>query len=161
MLGAEVLLKPVWETPDFNRLLVFVVLAVGALWVLFLALTVVRYWSQRAQKRGNATGGLDLATLQRQRDAGEISQEEYERIRGTMTGARPAGGANVEAIQAKTAESEETSPERPINPPGGPVATGRHGSPRRLESDLSPQATRRGETWRDGQPGRSEANGQE
>jgi len=132
MLGAEVLIKPVWETPGFNRLLVFVVLALAALWALFLVLTVVRYWSQRAQKRGNATGGLDLATLQRQRDAGNISQEEYERIRGTMTGARPASGVNAGAIKAKTAESEETSPERPINPSGGP----------------------------DGQPGRSEANGQ-
>jgi hypothetical protein len=149
---AEAPLNPVLEPPDFGRLMVFTVLAVGALWALFLVLTVVRYWSQRAQKRGSATGrrrrldvasGLDLATLQRQRDAGNISQEEYERIRGTMTGARPGapGGANTEAIKAKTAESEETSPERPINPSGGPVATG-------------------DSTWRDGRPGRSEANGQ-
>jgi hypothetical protein len=129
------------EPPDFGRLMVFTVLAVGALWALFLVLTVVRYWSQRAQKRGNATGGLDFATLQRQRDAGEISQEEYERIRGTMTGAGPAGGTGSEGIQTKAAESEETSPERPINPSGGPVATG-------------------DSTWRDGQPGRSESNGQ-
>ncbi|MGB2754995.1 MAG: hypothetical protein WBD75_00440 [Phycisphaerae bacterium] len=138
---AEAPLNPVLESPDFGRLMVFTVLAVAALWALFLVLTVVRYWSQRAQKRGNATGGLDLATLQRQRDAGNISQEEYERIRGTMTGARPASGANAEAIKAKTAESEETSPERPINPSGGPVATG-------------------DSTWRDGRPGRSESNGQ-
>ena len=129
---AEVPLEPVLETPDFSRLLVFAVLAVGALWVLFLVLTIVRYWSLRAQKRGNATGGLDLAALQRQRDAGEISPEEYGRIRGIMTGAGPAGGANAEAFKAKTADSEETPPERPINPSGGP----------------------------DGQPGRSEANGQ-
>jgi len=142
MLGAEVLLKPVWKTPGFNRLLVFVVLALAALWALFLVLTVVRYWSQRAQKRGNATSGLDLATLERQRDAGKISQEEYERIRGTMTGARPAGGTGAEGTKAKTVESEETSPERPINPSGGPVATG-------------------DSAWRDGRPGRSESNGQE
>jgi len=115
---AEAPLDPILEPPDFGRLMVFVVLAVGALWALFLVLTVVRYWSQRAQKRGSATGGLDLATLERQRDAGNISQEEYERIRGTMTGASPGapGGANAEAIEAKTAESEETPPERPINP---------------------------------------------
>ncbi len=119
---AEAPLNPISEPPDFGRLMVFTVLAVGALWALFLVLTVVRYWSQRAQKRGNATGGLDLATLQRQRDAGNISQEEYERIRGTMTGASPGapGGANAEAFKAKTAESEETSPERPINPSGDP-----------------------------------------
>ena len=118
----EAPLNPVLEPPDFGRLMVFTVLAVGALWALFLVLTVVRYWSQRAQKRGNATGGLDLATLQRQRDAGNISQEEYERIRGTMMGASPGapGGANAEAFKAKTAESEETSPERPINPSGDP-----------------------------------------
>jgi hypothetical protein len=115
---AEAPLDPILEPPDFGRLMVFVVLAVGALWALFLVLTVVRYWSQRAQKRGSATGGLDLATLERQRDAGNISQEEYERIRGTMTGASPGapGGANAEAIEAKTAESEEAPPERPINP---------------------------------------------
>jgi len=129
---AEAPLNPVFESPDFGRLMVFTVLAVAALWALFLVLTVVRYWSQRAQNRGNATGGLDLETLERQRDAGKISQEEYERIRGTMTGARPASGANAEAFKAKTAESEETPPERPINPSGGP----------------------------DGRPGRSEANGQ-
>ena len=131
---AEAPLNPILEPPDFGRLMVFTVLAVGALWALFLVLTVVRYWSQRAQKRGNATGGLDLATLQRQRDAGKISQEEYERICGTMTGASPGapGGANAEAFKAKTAESEETPPERPINPSGGP----------------------------DGQPGRSESHGQ-
>jgi len=141
---AEAPLNPILEPTDFGRLLVFVVLAVGALWALFLVLTVVRYWSQRAQKRGNATGGLDLATLQRQRDAGKISQEEYERIRGIMTSTSPGapGGANAEAIQAKTAEPEETSPERPINPSGGPVATG-------------------DSAWRDGRPGRSESNGQE
>jgi hypothetical protein len=129
---AEAPLNPVLEPPDFGRLMVFTVLAVGALWALFLVLTVVRYWSARAQKRETATGGLDLATLRRQRDAGKISQEEYERIRGIMTGARPAGGANAKAIKAKTAESEETPPERPTNPSGGP----------------------------DGQPGRSESNGQ-
>ena len=129
---AESPLNPVLETPDFGRLLVFTVLAVGALWVLFLVLTIVRYWSQRAQKRGNASGGLDLETLQRQRDAGNICQEEYERICGIMTGARAAGGANGEATEVKAAEPEETPPERPINPSGGP----------------------------DGQPGRSESNGQ-
>jgi len=140
---AEAPLNPILEPTDFGRLMVFTVLAVGALWVLFLVLTVVRYWAARAQKRETATCGLDLATLQRQRDAGKISQEEYERICGIMTGASPGapGGANTEAIQAKTAESEETSPERPINPSGGPVATG-------------------DSTWRDGQPGRSESNGQ-
>jgi len=140
---AEVPLNPVLEPPDFGRLMVFTVLAVAALWALFLVLTVVRYWSQRAQNRGNATGGLDLETLERQRDAGNISQEEYERIRGTMTGASPGapGGANAEAFKAKAAESEETPPERPINPSGGPVATG-------------------DSTWRDGRPGRNEANGQ-
>jgi len=129
---AEAPLNPILEPPDFGRLMVFTVLAVGALWALFLVLTVVRYWSQRAQKRGNATGGLDLATLQRQRDAGKISQEEYERIRGTMTGARPASGTGAEGIQTKAAKPEETPPERPINPSGGP----------------------------DGRPGRSESNGQ-
>ena len=116
MPGAEAPLNPVLEPPDFGRLMVFVVLAVGALWALFLVLTAVRYWSQRAQKRGNATSGLDLEALERQRDAGNIRQEEYERIRGTMTGARPAGGTGAEGTKAKTVESEETSPERPINP---------------------------------------------
>jgi hypothetical protein len=130
---AEVPLNPIFESPDFGRLMVFTVLAVGALWALFLVLTVVRYWSARVQKRNTATGGLDLAILGRQRDAGKISQEEYERIRGTITGARRAGGTGAEGIQAKTAESEETPPERPINPSGGP----------------------------DGRPGRSESNGQE
>jgi hypothetical protein len=140
---AEAPLNPILEPPDFGRLMVFTVLAVAALWALFLVLTIVRYWSARAQKRETATGGLDLETLERQRDAGNISQEEYERIRGTMTGASPGapGGANAEGIQAKAAESEETPPERPINPSGGPVATG-------------------DSTWRDGQPGRSESNGQ-
>ena len=131
---AEAPLNPVFESPDFGWLMVFTVLAVAALWALFLVLTVVRYWSQRAQKRGNATGrrspqvsrrgdrrldvasGLDLATLERQRDAGNISQEEYERIRGIMTGARATGGANGEATEAKAAEPEETPPERPIKP---------------------------------------------
>jgi len=132
---AEAPLNPILEPTDFGRLMVFTVLAVAALWALFLVLTVVRYWSQRAQKRGNATGGLDLAALELQRDAGEISQEEYERICGTMKGVSPGapGGANAEAIQAKMGASEEASPERPINPAGGP----------------------------DGQPGRSESNGQE
>ena len=138
---AEAPLNPILEPPDFGRLMVFTVLAVGALWALFLVLTIVRYWSARAQKRETATGGLDLATLQRQRDAGNISQEEYERIRGIITGARPASSTGAEEIQTKAAEPEEASPERPINPSGSPVATG-------------------DSTWRDGQPGRSESNGQ-
>jgi len=124
----------------------------GVLFVLglFIVMSLVRYWAQRIQRTSKPTGGIDLETLRRQRDAGNISQEEYERIRGTMTGARPAGGTGAEGIQTKAAEPEEASPERPINPSGGPVATGRHGdSP--VESDS---------TWRDGQPGRSESNGQ-
>ena len=129
----EVPLDPALEAMDFGRLMVFTVVAVGALWALFLVLTAVRYWSQRTQKRGNATGGLDLATLERQRDAGTLSREEYERIRGIMTGARAAGGADAEKSQAETAKPEETPSERPINPSSGS----------------------------DGQPGRSESNGQE
>jgi len=132
MPAAEIPLSPVLEAPDLQRLLGFAVLAVGALWVLFLVLTIVRYWSARAQKRETATGGLDLCRLERQRDAGEISQEEYERIRGTLTGARPARGTGAEGTEAKAVEPEEKPPERPINLAGGP----------------------------DERPGRSEANGQ-
>jgi hypothetical protein len=132
MPAEEMPLSPVFEPLDFSRLMAFAVLAVGALWVLFLVLTIVRYWSARTQKREAATGGLDLCRLERQRDAGEISQEEYERIRGTLTEARPSRGTGAAGTEAKVVEPEEKPPERPINLAGGP----------------------------DERPGRSEANGQ-
>jgi len=54
---------------------------------IFVALALVRLWGWRQQQRGGACGGIDLDRLRRQRDAGEISQDDYETIRARLAGA--------------------------------------------------------------------------
>ncbi len=87
-------LEPVIEWPDFRGLMVFAVLGVAALWALFVVLILVRYRMQRSAKRSGPGGALDLEHLRRERDAGRITEEEYEAIRNRMadTGSPAARG---------------------------------------------------------------------
>ena len=51
----------------------------------FVVLALVRLWGWRQQQRG--CGGVDLDRLRRQRDAGEISQDDYDAIRNAVAAA--------------------------------------------------------------------------
>ncbi|HUX02953.1 MAG TPA: hypothetical protein VMY35_18495 [Phycisphaerae bacterium] len=108
MLSTEVPLRPVWETPAFERLMVFAVMGVAALGALFVVLILVRYWMQRSAKRSGPGGALDLEHLRRERDAGRITENEYEAIRNRMAGtgapaARGEGGRPSGPISEKGA----------------------------------------------------------
>ena len=87
----------------------------GALFVLgfFILAGLVRYWAQRMQKVSKATGEIDLANLQRQRDAGEISQEEYEPVRAQIVAAGVA--KHRHGSRADATEAGDNSAEHPIN----------------------------------------------
>jgi len=93
MLFAETPVQQGIEWPDFRGLMVFAVMGVAALGALFVVLILVRYWMQRSAKRSGPGGALDLEHLRRERDAGRITENEYEAIRNRITGAGgPAAG---------------------------------------------------------------------
>ena len=93
MLPAMAPPEPVIEWPDFRALMVFAILGVTALWALLVVLILVRYWMHRSAKRAGPGGGLDLEHLRHQRDAGRLTQGEYEAVRNRMAGAgEPATG---------------------------------------------------------------------
>jgi hypothetical protein len=111
---AETLLEPALEMPDFSSLIVFAILGVAALWALFLVLILVRYRMQRSAKRPGPDAGLDLEHLRRERDAGRLTQEEYEAVRNRTAG---AGGP--------AARGEGGRPSGPIREKGAPGGAGR------------------------------------
>jgi len=63
-----------------------VMIAIVGLGILFGTLAAVRGWGLRMQKPHGASGGLDLEHLRCQRQAGEISQEEYDAVRSRLAG---------------------------------------------------------------------------
>jgi hypothetical protein len=65
-------------SPD--QLMPMAMVCVMALLVIFVLLALVRMWCQQMQKKGGGCGGLDVEALRRQRDSGEITQEEFDRI---------------------------------------------------------------------------------
>ncbi len=68
----------------------------------FLVLALVRLWAWRTQHRGGSCGGIDLARLREQRRRGEITQAEYEAIRGAVLGASTAEPAGPAASSSET-----------------------------------------------------------
>jgi hypothetical protein len=64
----------------------------------FIVLCVVRYWYTRATKR-SPSSGLDLEELQRQRDEGKITQEEYNVIYTRLSGIASGGSAARQPIK--------------------------------------------------------------
>jgi hypothetical protein len=87
----------------------------GVLFVLlvFVVLALVRYWSYRLQHPRKATRGLDLEGLRRQRDAGAITQEEYEAVRAQIVAAGAAEHRHVS--RADATKAGDNSAEHPIN----------------------------------------------
>ena len=118
MIAAEMPIETGWGTPGVGEFTVFVVLALVALWVLFIVLVLVRYWSQRMQKGRGVAGRLDLERLQAQRDAGQITPEEYETVRSQILGIRPPGSRREKADPSAAAAPEEAAGDRPINSSG-------------------------------------------
>ena len=97
---------------SIEKLLTLMLYGIMALMAVVGLVALVRLWSMRMQKSGGGCGGIDAAKLRRLRDAGEISEKEYQAVLGGMAGAR----AKPEASGAR--------PEPPINndergPPGG------------------------------------------
>jgi hypothetical protein len=83
-----------------DRLMAIAVFGVLALLVLFILLGLARWWSLRAQKRGHEKqAGLNLAELKRQRDAGEITPEEYKAIYTRLSGIASGGNTARQPIK--------------------------------------------------------------
>ena len=57
---------------------------------IFIILTIIRLWGIRIQTKGKDAGNLDLARLRGQRDAGHLSQAEYEAVHARLAGDAPA-----------------------------------------------------------------------
>jgi hypothetical protein len=61
---------------------------------LFVLLGLARWWGLRAKKPGHEPStGLNLAELKRQREAGEITPEEYKAIYTRLSGIASGGSA--------------------------------------------------------------------
>jgi hypothetical protein len=107
------------ETPDIPETLILkpqhmtalVLFGTAALLGVFTVLAVVRLWASRMQKKSGACSGLDLEALRKMRDTGQITQEEYEAVRGTVSGAPPPS-------ERGKRERSAAPPETPIDPDG-------------------------------------------
>ncbi|MCX5677480.1 MAG: SHOCT domain-containing protein [Planctomycetota bacterium] len=91
-------------SPD--QLMALVMVCVVALLAIFVLLAWVRMWGQRVQKQGGGCGSLDIEAVRRQRDAGEITQEEFDRILGGIAGS----GADTATRSASAGSQEEKRP---------------------------------------------------
>jgi len=103
---------------------------------IFVALALVRLWGWRQQQRGGACGGIDLDRLRRQRDAGEISQDDYETIRARLAGADartpPERAADARTPPERAERNDEPSIE-PDSDRDGSADTGE--TPERSRAD--------------------------
>ncbi|MBE3069063.1 MAG: SHOCT domain-containing protein [Planctomycetes bacterium] len=108
MESPEAILMPV------HRLMPILVCCVAGLVVIFVLMALVRLWGLRMQTKAGGCGGLDLDELRRQRDAGEISPEEYDAVYGSVAGNRPAPASAL----GKQSRADE-APEGPISGQGG------------------------------------------
>ncbi|KPK47103.1 MAG: hypothetical protein AMK72_08885 [Planctomycetes bacterium SM23_25] len=86
------------ETINFSmeHLMPFLMGGIVALVVLFVLLALVRIWGVKMQTKSGACGGIDLEDLRRRRDAGEISQAEYEAVCASATGGADGSGPRQE-----------------------------------------------------------------
>ena len=105
------------ESPEtilipMHQLMPILVCGIVGLVVIFVLMALVRLWGLRMQTKAGGCGGLDLDELRRQRDAGEISAEEYDAVFGSVAGSRPA------RAPAPGGQS------RADGPPEGPITDG-------------------------------------
>jgi len=111
------------ETPDIPETLILkpqnttalILFGTAALLAIFVILALVRLWGSQLQKSTGREGNLDLEALRQMRDTGQITQEEYEAVCGTLGGTPPPKGHSKPALSA-------APPETPIEPqgPGAP-----------------------------------------
>jgi hypothetical protein len=102
-------------SPD--QLMALAMVCVIALLVIFVLLALVRTWGLRMQQQRGGCGGLDIETLRRQRDSGEITRQEFDRIVAGIAG----DGAGT-APRPAQADSEGRPPGLPIKDAGDPAA---------------------------------------
>jgi hypothetical protein len=123
MESPEVVLMPM------SRLMPILVSCIAGLLLLFIAMALVRLWGLRMQAKPGACGGLDVDELRRQRDAGEISQEEFDAVCGSLVG-NPPDPARAGSRDAGRPTRAEGGPQRPIKETGAD-----HGDPERTGSN--------------------------
>jgi hypothetical protein len=126
-----------------DRLMALVIVGLVGVMALFGLLALIRLWGLRMQKGGGPSRGLDMERLRRQRDAGEIAQDEYDAIYASL-----AGGAAKRPAKPRAAD-EETRPAQDARgggaagsseedqPPRGTIDYGENPgeSPERSDSD--------------------------
>ncbi len=98
---------------SMERLMPVMGFGVVALVAIFAILALVRIWGLKMQRKSGACGGIGLEDLRRRRDAGEISQAEYEAVLAGLTGgAAGSEGGRKTPINQKIAEEggSERSP---------------------------------------------------
>ncbi|HUU89824.1 MAG TPA: hypothetical protein VM238_01300 [Phycisphaerae bacterium] len=102
------------ETIEFSMQHLMPVLLFGivALVVLFVILGLVRLWGLKMQTKSGASGGIDIEDLRRRRDAGEISQAEYEAVcasaAGDADGSEPRQETPINEQGAETSDTERS-----------------------------------------------------
>jgi hypothetical protein len=101
-----------------DRLMTLAAICMMAVLAIFAILSLVRIWGQRIQKQGGGCGGLDVEALRRQRDAGEITRQEFDRIVAGIAG----DGAGTAARPAHADSEEDRPPRLPIKDAGDPAA---------------------------------------
>ena len=105
------------ETIDLSmqRLMPVMLFGVVALVAIFAILALVRIWSLKMQRKSGAYGGIDLEDLRRRRDAGEISQAEYEAVCASMTDGPDASEAGQKTPMNQKSAEEGNSERNPVD----------------------------------------------
>ncbi len=99
------------ETIDLSmqHLTPVMLFGIVALVAIFAILALVRIWGLKMQRKSVARGGIDLEDLRQRRDAGEISQAEYETVCASLTkGAAGSEAGQETPINQKSAEEGDS-----------------------------------------------------
>jgi len=109
-----------FETIEFStqHLMPVMLFGILALVALFVVLALVRLWGLKMQTKSGACGGIDLEDLRRRRDAGEISQAEYEAVCASATGGVDGSGAVQESPINQTSAEDGDAERSPADGEG-------------------------------------------
>ena len=105
------------ETVEFSmqQLMPVILVGIAALVVLFVILGLARLWGLKMQTKSGPSGGIDLEDLRRRRDAGEISQAEYEAVCASAAGGPDGSVAEQETPINQTSVDEGDSERSPAD----------------------------------------------
>jgi hypothetical protein len=130
------------QANEAGELMATVFWSLAALVVAALVLGLVAWWLRRRllQQRDDQPMGLTLNDLRRMRDAGHLSDEEFEATRQALLAKREGGerADNDMSAGAEAPTAPQTSTDRPAAPPANTNTDSDNGPAEPADTDDSP-----------------------